>query len=666
MNIWENTVITAKGIALLSKLVQGNTLAITKAVSGTGYVTPGTLQNQTAVSGIKQTLNFRALSFPEEGKSEVTCYLTNAGLAAGYTAQQVGVYARDPDEGEILFFITQASSGNGTIVPAETESPGFSAEWAFTFPYGQADTVSVTVDPSNTVNHTLMESYVAEAIQPLWPTKEVTGAAIAVKDSANLPFVGLSIYGRSTQDGTPTPDAPVDIVSVGGNGSIEVGVWGKNLLAYPYIETTKTANGVTFTDNGDGSITLNGTATSTTYFKLNDLPNVNGKITAFGCPANGSYSTYALSFDKNGANIAFEYGNGVTVDCDAADTYSLVIAVRKDAKVSNITFYPQAELNNGTDAATSYEKYKAKQTIALSTPDGLPGIPVSSGGNYIDENGQQWICDEIDLERGVYVQRCYTYSAGTISNLGTSANNRASVNLPYSGLPYNIESALCSHFEYKPTVYSDSGNDVGFVVSNKTLFFRFGSSSDINTIALAQEWIDNQASNETPLTVHYILETPIETALSAEEISAYKSLYGYNPNTTILNDAGAGMKVHYVTKTFDPLMKSAESSIAYPMNVGVEYATHERWQGKVVYTKLVDVGTLPSSTTKTVSHGAAATQIIRSYGQASNGLSFPVGTGGNGFYTIALRVGRENIEVYTDTTSYASYTATVQIWYTKD
>ena len=45
------------------------------------------------------------------------------------------------------------------------------------------------------------------------------------------------------------------------------------------------------------------------------------------------------------------------------------------------------------------------QTLTLSTPGDLPGIPVDSDGNYTDENGQQWVCDEIDLKRGKYVQR---------------------------------------------------------------------------------------------------------------------------------------------------------------------------------------------------------------------------------------------------------------------
>ena len=52
----------------------------------------------------------------------------------------------------------------------------------------------------------------------------------------------------------------------------------------------------------------------------------------------------------------------------------------------------------------TYSPYR-EQLLTLPTPNGLPGIPVTSGGNYTDPQGQQWVCDEVDLERGVRVQR---------------------------------------------------------------------------------------------------------------------------------------------------------------------------------------------------------------------------------------------------------------------
>ena len=103
-----------------------------------------------------------------------------------------------------------------------------------------------------------------------------TGNPVSASDAFSAPLCGLTVYGKSTQDGTPTPDAPVPIVSAGDGGSVAV--------------------------------------------TLSD-------------------------------------GNGKT------------------------------------------------QTLTLPTPNGLPGIPVTSGGNYTDPSGQQWVCDEVDLERRVKVQR---------------------------------------------------------------------------------------------------------------------------------------------------------------------------------------------------------------------------------------------------------------------
>ena len=61
--------------------------------------------------------------------------------------------------------------------------------------------------------------------------------------------------------------------------------------------------------------------------------------------------------------------------------------------------------DGGTITVTIGDGADERQTITLQTPNGLPGIPVTSGGNYTDPSGQRWVCDEVDLERGVKVQR---------------------------------------------------------------------------------------------------------------------------------------------------------------------------------------------------------------------------------------------------------------------
>ena len=61
--------------------------------------------------------------------------------------------------------------------------------------------------------------------------------------------------------------------------------------------------------------------------------------------------------------------------------------------------------DGGTITVTIGDGADEQKTIILQTPNGLPGILVTSGGNYTDQSGQQWVCDEVDLERGVKVQR---------------------------------------------------------------------------------------------------------------------------------------------------------------------------------------------------------------------------------------------------------------------
>lgn len=69
----------------------------------------------------------------------------------------------------------------------------------------------------------------------------------------------------------------------------------------------------------------------------------------------------------------------------------------------NATGYLQVQLELGS-TATTYSPYR-EQLLTLPTPNGLPGIPVTFGGNYIDSTGQQWVCDEVDLEKEVRVRR---------------------------------------------------------------------------------------------------------------------------------------------------------------------------------------------------------------------------------------------------------------------
>ena len=145
---------------------------------------------------------------------------------------------------------------------------------------------------------------------------------------------------------------------------------GKNLIPYPYATTTKTENGVTFTDNGDGSITANGTATGASQYFLKFSPDYfkldkNATYILSGCPSGGTLTTYRIEFFLYQGNTQLLYkrdtGNGVIIN-NIPENYDIVtikIMVYSGTTVNNLVFRPQLELGN---TATDYEPYRAPDT----------------------------------------------------------------------------------------------------------------------------------------------------------------------------------------------------------------------------------------------------------------------------------------------------------------
>lgn len=244
-----------------------------------------------------------------------------------------------------------------------------------------------------------------------------TGNPIAVDDAFAAPLCGLNVYGRSTQDGTPTPDAPVPIVSAGDGGTIAV-----------------------------------------------TLSDGNGKM----------------------------------------------------------------------------------QTLTLPTPTGLPGIPVATSGNYTDPQGQNWVCDEVDLERGVKVQRVNALDLSTCTITGITnlaATKRLAIRLPLNGRDYKTE-ALCNKLQFVVSFTKDTTHFY-IDVSNAQVFIPIGAKKP----------------EEGEYILFYALATPIETPLTPAEIAAYKAITAYAPDTVVQASDGAGVKLEY-QKDVNIAIKKLEDAIA--------------------------------------------------------------------------------------------------------
>lgn len=206
--------------------------------------------------------------------------------------------------------------------------------------------------------------------------------------------------------------------------------------------------------------------------------------------------------------------------------------------------------DGGTVVVTVSDGANKSQTLTLQTPNALPGIPVTSGGNYTDENGQQWVCDEVDLARGVYVQRVTKIKVTSSLNWQTSGQKVDRYFAWFAGT--SATNVLCTHFS--TTVGSEV---VGGAIANQNNLIGFAyAQKGTSTLDEFKAFLD--AKEVYVLTS---LATPVETALSAAEIAAYKALTTYAPTTVISTSGGAGATATY-QRDVTIVIKNLEDAIA--------------------------------------------------------------------------------------------------------
>lgn len=266
---------------------------------------------------------------------------------------------------------------------------------------------------------------------------------------------------------------------------IEVDVMGANLFDISKVQSISGASGSQTTNNNDGTLLVQSSQgdSSGGYEDgknvLRDLcPELRvGDVAVLSAKSTGSDKRIYL----RGSKSPWTFGISRTISETDLDSIVMFYA----AGTSTSATISEIMINAGS-VALPYEPYKTPQSVSLSTPNGLAGLKVSSGGNYTDASGQQWICDEIvrnERGTGKRIQR------------------------------------------------------IGIIESY--------ASETINTA-----YMSTTGQLTEGATVIYALDDAIETDLTAEEIAALSALHTYYPTMTITNDAGCDMTAAYVTQYY--------------------------------------------------------------------------------------------------------------------
>lgn len=332
---------------------------------------------------------------------------------------------------------------------------------------------------------------------------------------------------------------------------IGVNVRGKNLLNPLRFFSGRTSNGITWNVKNNGEIVCEGTASGDSFLGAAiQYPDARWlKIPAGTYVLSGSsehvmvyINTVALNGDKKGSYYC-QYKSSIRCVFTEAVYITMQAMIRDGVAVTEETAYPQLELG---DTATSYEPYHEPQFASIATPNGLPGIPVSSGGNYTDADGQQWICDEIDFARGVYVRRVWK---GVFDG---SDDERWGIynNTTYAG--FYLTNVFAEKLTMRDGIANTYKVDNSYIpieavwigVNEKAIYIK---NSRFYDDTLSDKGLSNFKDSLAahPMTVMTYLDSPIETPLASDQLAAYKALRTYKGTTIIDNDAGAYMSVKY-------------------------------------------------------------------------------------------------------------------------
>lgn len=292
------------------------------------------------------------------------------------------------------------------------------------------------------------------------------------------------------------------IKNTGDNGSVNEKVQNKNL----FDENTVTFTVGVLDDNGNPT---GSTASHYTNNFYQVTPNTN--YTLKGTLNSGSSSGRIYYYDKDKKWISRSAGFAGTSYTFITPNNCYYIRIQVGLAVTLKT--GDVQLEQGS-TATDYVPH-SEQNLSFPLVEGQKLME----GDYLADDGVHHKWGEVVLDGVTNGKKFATFYL--------NYNNRGVISISgiKLGVDYRENTALCSHFKYNITVYKDALDEVGFIVNNDgKIFIRFGSSSEINTLEKANNWLAEQYANGTPVKVQYQLAEEVIEPYTEEQKEAWEQI----------------------------------------------------------------------------------------------------------------------------------------------
>lgn len=172
---WNNSLYTNVGTKMMSEVLSGATMTITKAVGGSGTTAAESLAALTDVKEQKQTLKILGIEDATDSSGNaagkrIKIQITNESVETGYILHQVGIYAKLADGNETLLIIMQ--DDRGVEIPSHAENSDFEIELYGIMAISNLANISVTVDPNAVASVKMVNQQITQVNTKIDKTKE--------------------------------------------------------------------------------------------------------------------------------------------------------------------------------------------------------------------------------------------------------------------------------------------------------------------------------------------------------------------------------------------------------------------------------------------------------------------------------------------------------------